>query len=100
MRRLLVLASLALLPACMVEIDAPESEEIGSENSGLVQESEGTPAPEPEQASPANPEVTSPTTQGPTGPTPDPWNASGSGGPTPDPWVIPVESDAKKKTAH
>lgn len=100
MRRLLVLGLFALLPACAVEIDDPESsEDLGSENSGLVEES-GDPAPDPATESPENPQLTSPTTQGPTGPTPDPWN-TGPDGPTPDPWVIPVESDTtQKKTTH
>lgn len=99
MRRLLVLGVLALLPACMVEIDDPESEGVGSENSELVSEPEGAPQPEPATTSPANPELNSPATHGPTGPTPDPWNANGSGGPTPDPWVLPVE-ETQKKSAH
>lgn len=100
MRRLLILGLFALLPACAVDIGDPESsEEVGWENSGLIQESEGAPAPEPTETSPADPGLTSPTTHGPTGPTPDPWN-TGPDGPTPDPWVIPVESETQKKTAH
>lgn len=99
MRRLLLLGLFALLPACAVDIGDPQSsEELDSENSGLVQEPEGASTPDPATTSPDNPQLTNPT-YGPTGPTPDPWS-NGPDGPTPDPWVIPVESETQKKTAH
>jgi hypothetical protein len=94
-----VLGLFALLPACAVDMADPESEDIASENTELVQEAPGAPEPEPEATSPSGSQFTSPVTAGPSGPTPDPWNESGPGGPTPDPWVNPVES-TKKKTAH
>lgn len=102
MRRLFILGLFALLPACAVDVEDPESsEDIGSGNSELVQESEGTPAPEPVATSTSGgSHLTSPATQGPTGPTPDPWTENGPGGPTPDPWVIPVDSETQKKSAH
>lgn len=97
MRRLLVLGLFALLSACAVEIDDPESGEVRDTNTELV-EGEGAVQPSAvEQGGPADPEIVSPEERDPDGPTPDPWAAGPSGGPTPDPWVIP---EPQKKTAH
>lgn len=103
MRRLLILGVLtlssALLPACAVGMEDPESEELGSENSELVQGvPEGT---DPGVATPGeeDPEITSPLTHDPSGPTPDPMTSDPTG-PTPDPMFNPVDSETQKKSAH